>query len=284
MKAKLARVNKKDRCPICGSDTWCLYGSTVVICMRVQSNHTKHFSSGEIGWLHSLGDPLPHYKPPEREELPPLDCYQLLNDWAEDSGRSVHLLAARLGVTDNALCRLGCVWATPHRAWAFPMRNGDGKVVGIRLRSDSGEKWAVKGSKQGLFEPYGQNLQAFMADHLFIVEGPTDTAAALSIGLNAVGRPSCSGGLEDLRVLCRRLKIRKAVIISDNDEVGRRGAAMLTDALVIPRATIILPAKDMREFINYGGDAQLIQQLVAAVLWRQGIYQQAKEDHGQRHD
>src|SRR6185295_4140079 len=94
--------------------------------------------------------------------------------------------AATLGVKSEALEALGCAWAEPYRAWAFPMRNGDRNVIGIRLRNDAGHKWAVKGSKQGLFSPSYPASQTG-----FICEGPTDTAAALSIGLWAIGRPSC---------------------------------------------------------------------------------------------
>ena len=102
-----------------------------------------------------------------------------------------------LGVSVESLRRLGVGWSAKHRAWAFPMSNAAGDVLGIRLRLPGGKKLSVKGGKEGLVHsrrgplrlPSGRLL-------LLIAEGPTDTAALLDLGFSAVGRPSCTGGVK----------------------------------------------------------------------------------------
>ncbi len=135
-------------------------------------------------------------------------------------------------------------------------------MVGIRLRSDSGLKWAVTGSHQGCFVP------AMDADQMALVaEGPTDTAAGLSLGFYCVGRPSCSGGMNDLRNLFRRRGVRRCVIVSDNDGPGLRGSEMFSRQVGIPNCIVVLPAKDLRSFVGLGGDKQLLQSMIDCSLW-----------------
>jgi hypothetical protein len=58
------------------------------------------------------------------------------------------------------------------------MNDGKRSVIGIRLRNDLGRKWAVTGSRQGLFLPGPHPGQTVL-----IVEGPTDAAAAVDLGV-----------------------------------------------------------------------------------------------------
>jgi hypothetical protein len=144
-------------------------------------------------------------------------------------------LAAELGLSAASLRRIGAGWVgadalamveTTCRGpgcWAFPMHSSDGRVVGIRLRSPSGFKYAVAGGAEGLFLP--RDLSS--AAQLLVAEGPTDTAALLDLGFAAIGRPSCSGGMRQTASLVGRLHCNSIVIVSDNDEPGLRGAAVL---------------------------------------------------------
>jgi phage/plasmid primase-like uncharacterized protein len=101
--------------------------------------------------------------------------------------------AAELGVSMNSLLRLSVGWSEDHDAWTFPMRNANGKVVGIRLRRPDGRKVSVTGGHEGLFIPRGRDL--YPGEPLLIAEGPTDTAALLDLNFMAIGRPSCTGGV-----------------------------------------------------------------------------------------
>jgi DNA primase len=138
------------------------------------------------------------------------------------------------------------------------MRNGSGDVIGIRLRCPrTGNKWAVKGSAAGLF--YSSDLlNVERPKRLWIVEGPTDTAAMLSLGFDTVGVPSAGGGADLLIDLARRILPREIVIIADHDEnkAGIRGAERLADALlIIAPVRIVTPPnglKDARAWVCSG--------------------------------
>ncbi len=94
-------------------------------------------------------------------------------------------------------------------------------------------------------------------DPVIVVEGPTDTAAVLSLGLVAVGRPSAGGGLTVLPALCRG---RRVVVVGENDEKkdgswpGRFGAEKTLKALeaLCPNARVVFPPavfKDVRQWV-----------------------------------
>ena len=187
--------------------------------------------------------------------------------------------AGDLGVTASSLSRLGAAWAGPYRAWAFPMKDVDNKTVGIRLRAEDGSKWAVSGSKQGLFRPIGQPGEG---EPVLICEGPTDTAAMLDLGFFALGRPSCVGCDDTLATM---LKGVDAVIVSDFDEPkqrpdgttwlpGKEGAEKLALALFRGRARsvkIIYPlvGKDARAWVQAGATADEVKVAIRAKMpWR----------------
>lgn len=247
--------------------------------MRVESS--TPMKNG--GWLHKNDAVVPLYVPPRKAvQEPNLDLVGTWDRWLQATGfREVDGLAMTLGVDADMLRLIGCAWAgrewqtdsekrawaTP--AWAFPMRDERRKLIGIRLRGP-GAKWAMKGSRNGLFIPEGQQRD----DTLWIVEGPTDASAALTIGLNAIGRPSCSA-CDDMVVRCvRELKIRRVVIVSDNDQpdkfgvvAGLRGALKLQKALPVPSCIYIPPCKDLREMVNRGGSKEMIEASVKDTVW-----------------
>ena len=132
-------------------------------------------------------------------------------------------LAQSLGLSTDSLMRLGIGWSGKHRAWAFPMQDAGGNVLGFRLRLPGGKKLSVRGGKEGLFVPEGIDAHGL----LLIAEGPTDTAALLDLGFNAVGRPSCTGGVKLLVDLVRKHRPSEVVIVADADTPGQRGAESL---------------------------------------------------------
>jgi len=181
-------------------------------------------------------------------------------------------LSDDLGVDSSAILQLHAAWAPPHKAWAWPMRDGTGKVCGIRLRAQNGKKWSVPGSRSGIFLPYCEPRNT-----VWICEGGTDAAALMSLNLLPIGRPSCSGGVLEIVQTIRRLKIERAVIIADNDqdkEIGGKkynpgydGARRLAEALPIPHCIISLPCKDAREFLKMGGTRQVLESIVNTRVW-----------------
>ncbi len=252
------RVSSRSKCPVCGKPDWCTIGDTGVSCMRVKSS--RPLKNG--GWLHPLSA-----KPeaPKLRPLPPptINAAKLILAWAEEAPeQALAALANSLGVSEDSLAALNAVYAKPHRAWAFPMSDGYGNTVGIRLRSEDGRKWAVRGSRQGIFIP-----AIAPAPTTFICEGPTDTAAALTLGLFALGRPSCSCGGQDLRVACRRLGVRRVVLVADNDAPGQQGAIRVAKEVGLRHVIWTPPTKDIREFLKAGGTRALIESDLRNLVW-----------------
>jgi hypothetical protein len=259
MELSFRRVSKASPCPQCGKPDWCTVGQYGVVCMRVQS--AKAVKNG--GWFHPFGAaggrPLP---PPPRRQPAAINATALHRAWlAGTAPEALAAFAAALGVSVAALVAVGAAWAPPHAAWAFPMCDGYGNVVGIRLRNELG-KFAVRGSRQGIF------LAAVPAQKtLFVCEGPTDTAAAVELGLFAAGRPNCCCGGLEVRTYARRHECAHAVIVSDNDKPGLDGARKVGAELRMPYAIYVPPAKDLREFCRLGGSRNMIENTLKGTVW-----------------
>lgn len=273
------RVTRKEPCPLCEKPSWCCRtdDGQLVLCMRVESNRPGR--SG--GWLHRIGDQKQAWAPPPPRPKPLLsvsldNAEALMDNWRHktDPARiSAH--ASQLGVSTASLTALGAAWAHSYSAWAFPMRDGAGRTVGIRLRAEDGRKWAVRGSREGLFYP-----ERVPSDHVAVVcEGPTDTAAAITMGLWAVGRPSCAGGVDQFRAMCQRLLITHVVVVGDNDRPKQRpdgsmyspgldGAETLIRSCGLPAKLVMLGAKDFREWWRLGKDLPDFVSLSKSVNWR----------------
>ena len=181
--------------------------------------------------------------------------------------------AADLAVPVASLTAYGVGWAATYPAWSFPMRDSTaGTVTGIRLRPPVGRKFSVIGGKESLFLPDAMTAEDQV---LFITEGASDAIAAHGIGfVNAVGRPSCTGGTAHLVTLVRRRKPARVVIVADNDEPGVRGAEALASVLALYSrdVRVIAPpagTKDVREWTAAGATRPDLEQLIhAATVWR----------------
>lgn len=251
-------VTRKEPCPICGKPDWCGRSDIgLVCCMRTEGgNPTK---SGN-GWIYRIGDipgiPIQKYKP-EKTYITPKEAIRLLSVWKKyTTDERVSELADDIGVSKRVVRKIGAEYSHHNRCWAFPMRDGDGQVIGIRLRN-SEKKWAVGGSREGLFF----NPELTSRD-IVIVEGPTDTLAGLTLGLPTIGRPSCCGGVTLIADLCNRIRVKNVIIIADRDMPGRNGARTLANALEsIVESVLVksLPYKDIREFLNDGGTRMQIK-------------------------
>lgn len=91
---------------------------------------------------------------------------------------------------------------------------------------------------------------------ILIVEGPTDVAAALSLGFEAVGKPSNTGGIAALLKLVHG---RPVAIIGENDRKadgtwpGKTGMEKTFEAVrgVCPSAVKVLPPADAKDLRNW---------------------------------
>jgi len=267
-------VTRHRPCVVCGRGDWCGYSAdgSVAICMRVKSNRPTRNG----GWLHRLTDSAPRpapslYMPRPRATAPrTTDWIALLRRFERDTRTAeVERLAASLGVSPSSLSRLGVAWAAPHRAWAFPMCDDKHEAIGIRLRAESGRKWAVSGSRNGIFWPDG----LAGTGPLLVAEGPTDVAALLDLGYDAIGRPSCAGAIETVIEVVRVLNRCEVVIVADTDGPGIDGADRLAQALTEagrrPKVIRPLQGKDARAWLQAGATRAVVDAVIAnARYWR----------------
>jgi len=265
----MIRVTPKTPCPICDHHDWCGLSEDggLAVCMRVPEGSIRTARNG--GFVHRLGcgqnwkhrSCLRYTRPgkPARSDLA-----QLAAKFTEAiDPNKLASLAEALGLTVESLRRLGIGWNADAGAWAFPMKDANGQIIGFRLRLPDGRKLAVRGGREGLFIPGESTL----ANPLLICEGPTDTAAGLDLGFSAVGRPSCNTGAEFLVKLSRGYH---TVILSDNDPPGRHGAILLAQrlALYCPSVKVVCPVhgvKDLRQWLAKGLTREALNERIETV-------------------
>lgn len=263
-KTEWIRVSRNNLCPICSKPDWCSLSAdgNVVLCMRVQSPRPGR----TWGWIHALNGRnrhVRHFQTAPRKRLNAITAvFPAWKGWdSQTTDKNLLKLSNHLGVEPHSLKLLGCVWCPDKLAYGFPMFQ-KGKMSGVRFRTIDGDKWSLKGGREGLFVP----KLAWKA-MLYICEGPTDTAAALSIGLAAIGRPSCMGSMELVNEFIALKKISRAVVVADDDEPGQAGANRLQDSLRVPSVIWTPPAKDLREFVCHGGEKILVETIIKNLVW-----------------
>lgn len=269
------RVSKQNPCPICEKPDYCSVAQdgSVANCMRVPSDWECKGSSG--GWIHKLQpDVIQRVKnvfrrTPKKKALPPKYWDALVHEAEERAGLKsrVEILSMSLGLSMESLRRLLVGWLPRYSAWTFPMWDGHGRMIGIRLRSLNGQKWCVPGSFNGIFHP---TCVANDEDTLLMIcEGPTDCAALLDLGFDAIGRPSALAGVNQLTDFVRAGR-RKVVIVADNDGydgVGFVGAVKLAVAIKPLTSDVSIlrtPGgyKDIRDYLNGGGTRKDLVELI----------------------
>lgn len=261
------RVSRAQPCQVCGHEDWCGRSGSMVRCMRVTEpppgwRVVKRCDDGGVVFeptdcVLSMDRKYPSH---EASQTTGTRWEALSEQFVANLTPSLLTsLAKELGVAECALRELRIGWDPDHNAYTCPERNGAGRVIGIALRYPNGRKGFVKGGRRGL--TYGGKLSD-QPDPVLVVEGPSDVAAAQTLGLTAVGRPSNSGGVEFLADL---LKGREVIILAENDTKpdgrcpGRDGALAVTQRLAglwrrsVKWACLPADAKDFREFLSRTG-------------------------------
>ena len=294
------RTTKADPCPICGKNGWCTVSAdkTTAKCMTIEQGAFKTAEDGSgLASFHQLIDddswrdrPRVERKPTPKRE-PSADIAKL----ARVAERAVsdtmaQSLADDLGLTVASLVRMGMGWVTAdelHKhdtnckgrgCWTFPMLDSIEQTIGVRLRSTDGFKYAINGSMQGIFVP--RDLGKSGKPIVMITEGPTDCAAILDLGFDAIGRPSNTAGTDLIhRLIMTRTHDydwREVVILIDRDKPGSdaakntwRGARTLADALTSPRRSVRIcqPPKginDARDWLKQGAREDCVMGVIDA--------------------
>jgi len=266
------KVSRRNPCPICGKPDWCMISpdGDIILCNRVESD--KRSRGG--GWLHESGATVFQFE--KNIQIPALQEPE--KPWFDAEiwwGCGRHLLSkdpSRLNWWANELSLpapdmafMGAVALSG--MLAFPMYDGEGKIIGIRTRSETGQKKAITGSKAGVFLPtvHMEGLD------VVICEGPTDATAALSLGFEPIGRPSCIGQEDIILATLKRWKVHQVTICSDNDTPGFQGSKRLCELLqkhhILHRLVTSHTCKDLREWLKNGATHQIVQ-----AVWSQAQY------------
>jgi hypothetical protein len=266
------RVSRRVPCPVCGKPDWCLIARdrSTAICAR--SCEGSEAVVGEAGYKHRLTtstEKVRHYEPfhPREEKRRDFgDMAMLLQQAA--AATIVKDSAERLGVSVQSLRELGVGFHAVAGCLSFPMYDEQG-VCGIRLRRiEDGFKYAMIGTKNGVF------YQAGDVTTVVIVEGPTDAAAALTMGFaSVVGRPFCKGGNSIVSSFLSVWGPDQVIIVADTDAVGLDGATKLADQLCDAHdVRLIEPtggAADMRAWLRLGATKDDVLEVAANVdRWR----------------
>lgn len=257
-------VTRQNPCPICEKPDWCLVSAdrSAAICPRVEIGSIKR--SGDAGWLHIIGDHGGGYVHPSHFQpqppKPTTDHGQMAKALVAGGASKLPELAGQLGVSLESLQRLGVGYS--HSGWwSFPERDATGKTIGISRRFENGDKRQLPGSSRGL--TYADDWNAGDGP-LLLVEGGSDTAAVLTMGLPAIGRPSNRGGVAHLAELLDGFD-RDIIVIGEHDEKpdgrcpGRDGAISTATSLAKSLHRTIawsMPpdgAKDSRSWLNDNG-------------------------------
>lgn len=263
-KPNMMTVNREHPCPVCKKHDRCKIGLTTVLCWRVEGARPI---KGGTGWLHRIDGPSPAYVPPKKASITKSEWYEPAAAYHANLHPEMEIqLARQLGLPDDGLKCLGLVGYRDEPdqrsfSYTFPERDGTGKVIGINRRFKDGRKMHIPGGARGLTLP--NEWDELKDGPLFIVEGPTDTAAMICAGLNAWGRPSNTGGVEMLSVALKNVpEARPCVIVGENDKKpdglwpGLVGAISVAGGLVERGRKNVFWAlaptdfKDVREYLT----------------------------------
>jgi len=262
-------VNQGNPCPKCDKSDNCTVSQDGkrCYCGRVEST-LKQNDGGQ--WLHKLDASerrrwqRGQQQRPKKSQSAKTDWQVVARKYASRAKAQRQELAKQLGVSVESLHRLQVGWDKSKSAWTFPERNASGDIIGICCRLKNGDKWSMPGGKRGLtFEVPRQESSS----PILIVEGGTDTAAGITLGLDTVGRPSASGGVSHLAELLADFTTdRQIIVLGENDKKngdwpGREGAVSTAEKLAKLLNRLVdwaLPpdgAKDLRVWLSeYGRD------------------------------
>jgi hypothetical protein len=284
------RANKLIRCPICNSDHGCsATADDLHFCWRTHNDVPGWVYLGACrngcGMFRDTGrrggGPASRRPPSGRQAAhqtthqgngqaaadpppPAVDCAAYLKQY-QANARELRLLASALGASTEALRRLR-VGYVPQEAedapdhWLFPERDGGGRIIGLLRRYLNGRKRQVAHTRRGLI--YDPDRVPGAGELVLVVEGASDVAAGLTVGLCVVGRPNNLGGVEDLARLLGGVARQGAqvVVLGENDRKpsgvwpGKEGAEHVASELAaawgLPVGWALPPegVKDLRKW------------------------------------
>ncbi len=115
----------------------------------IEGSGYLHILKETTEWKRELAKPEAKQLP-EHNEVMAIMARKLAKNISEEK---LVDLAENLDISLKSLRRLYVGYAGNQDAYSFPMLRQGNRLLGIRFRNMAGRKWAMRGSKQGLFIP-----------------------------------------------------------------------------------------------------------------------------------
>jgi hypothetical protein len=206
--------------------------------MRAKSDRPKSFRNGEVGYIHKIGESMTTTymaRPKRMPRVPDAELHikfgPLCRSWYVNQSERIEQLAKILSVPPWALDAMHVGW--DGEAWTFPEQNSRGQIVGVTRRFVDGSKLCVVGSRRGL--TYADDW-ADGSKPIFIVEGGSDVAAGIAMGLSVIGRPSNVGGVDYLVPMLSKHD-RPMIVVGERDQREHESLAEIVRKTHDPKCT-----------------------------------------------
>lgn len=224
-------VSRNKPCPVCDKPDNCKVSpdGSAAWCGRISEGSVRQNNGGQF--LHILRDrrdAIDWRRRNPKSKVEPSPKSKSSKDWERvahaafchpNAGAKRCELGVLLGVDVTPLERLSVGWVGhPNTSyWSFPERDATGRIIGINRRFRDGKKRNL-GPRGLTFDPDGWMHSDADPEHIYLVEGGSDTATLLTLGLAAVGRPSNVGGVNFLVELLRPVpKDQIIVVVGEQD-------------------------------------------------------------------
>ena len=249
----MIRVDQNHPCPVCEKGRWCAFteDGEYVACKRVSEGSITNL--GQFGYLHKLNSTM-DLQGLTKNDRPIVDWKSLQQTY------KFQLSTLRkhppLGFKANTYTEYFCGWNG--KGWTFPVWNERMAICGMQVRYPDGTKCSVTGTKIGVFIP--QSITSAIKSILCITEGLTDSMVSTEFGLPAMGKWNCDSTHEiALSLVLERIQPSRVIIVSDNDDPGKKGAKELYNMIKTYNSglhtTGVIPPegiKDLRDWKNKG--------------------------------
>ena len=227
IRSEWIRASVVSPCPVCGKPDNCQVSRSgeVALCGRVSAGSKGKPNNGKQ-YLHILseGPQRSGYIHPSHSSPPVIPFDQSVVIRASKDPKLAEL-AELLGVSVVALQDLGVghlysgAWC-----WSFPERDAAGEVIGINRRYLDGQKKSL--GRRGITYADGWDR----GGPILLVEGGSDTAALLTMGLSVIGRPSNLGGVDMLAEMLAAVPRDRLVVVVAEDDYLKNGKPRKTHA------------------------------------------------------
>lgn len=234
-------VSRSSPCPICGKDHYCGvdHETGVVRCKWAPSPKESVDRRGCVAWIHRLDESQVDAETIERiklraaqqtnqEMLPAAEIMRLAREWfvSKDAKTMRRQVANQLNVPEWTLRSLRVGSSVEQEGWnqgkrfsSWPSRNGRGGITGIVKRFSDGRKLTLRQtSNGGIFIPSPEDRDYWNTQAVWLLEGGSDTAAAIARGFPALGRPSNTGGQDAIIQWMKHHGIKHAIVWGENDQ------------------------------------------------------------------